>query len=100
MTPDDAISAAFRAASKELDRQPVQVEAYETFLLNTSEHLDLAAQFLTQIAEKREAANDETLASLEQCGLREILQASVSGLLALAHYPYLNRITMQGERLI
>ena len=69
MTPDDAISKAFRAASVELARQPVQADAYETFLLNTSEHLDLAAQFLTQIAERREVANDETLASLEQCGL-------------------------------
>lgn len=99
MTPDEAISAAFRASSRELARVPVRPDAYEAFLIKTSEHLDLAAQLLTRIASERENSNADTLTTLEQCGLREMLQATVSALLALGHYPYLKSINLEGELL-
>ena len=97
MTPDEIISAAFRAASKELSRSPIRPDAYEGFMVATSEHLDQAAQFFSKIAEERNTASLDTLTALEHYGMREILQATVSALLALGHYPYLDRIQMDGE---
>ncbi|MEE8551580.1 MAG: hypothetical protein V3T08_10045 [Gemmatimonadota bacterium] len=99
MTPDEAISAAFRAASTELARTSVRPDAYEGFLAATKEHLDLASQFFSKIAVHRDKAGYNAITTLEHQGLREILQATVSTLLALGHYPYLDRIHMDGEPL-
>lgn len=98
MTPDQAISAAFRAASQELARTFVKAESYEGFLISSADHLDQAAQLLTKIAQERGVAQDQhALTKLEHQGLREILQATVSTLLALGHYPYLKRVEIRGE---
>ena len=98
MTPDDAICAAFRAASKEIARAPVRPDAYEGFLVATSDHLDKAAKMLSNIAKFRgEGVDERAMASLEHIGLTEIMAATVSAMLALGHYPYLSRIVLQEE---
>lgn len=97
VTADQAITAAYRAASREFAREAARPAAYEAFLIATSDHLEKAAQVLTKIAVNREQSTSLAIRGLEAAGLREIMTASVSVLLALGHYPYLRRVEYTEE---
>lgn len=98
MTPDQAVSAAFRAAVKELSKAPPKVEAYGTFLAATGHRLERADRMFTTIAVKREELDEQTMAHLEHTGLHEVMAAAIAALMALAHYPYLSRIDLKDYR--
>lgn len=99
MTPDDAVTAVFKSAIREMGRVPLKPAAYESFLITVSERLDQAAQRFAQIAKARGGeADDETLTMLEHAGLHEIMSATVAAMLALGHYPYLSRIVLDEDR--
>ncbi len=95
MTPEQAISAAFRAASREMSRGMTtqKAQAYEAFLIQTSEHLDSAGKAWAGLAANRgPATTSNQAAGMEMHAYVQLLQATVGCLMALGHFPYLPRI--------
>ncbi len=94
MTPEQAVTEAFRAASRRVglgvaDRRS---ENYQALLIQTSEHLDGAAKAWTSIAQARPDTVEQDLEPIQLHAFVQILQATISCLLALAYFPYLRAI--------
>ncbi len=94
MTSDEAISAAFRAASREMARgmAPDKGGAYEAFLIQTGEYLDGSSQSWARLAEARPRITASQAEGMEMHAYIQILQATIGCLMALGHFPYLPRI--------
>jgi hypothetical protein len=92
MTPIEALNCAVAATEKALENGLTQGGAYQHFLIQSGERLDNAAQALTAVAMNRPHLRDRGVARFEMAAYFQILQAAISVLLALAHFPYLDRI--------
>jgi len=80
---------------------PNKAEAYQGFLVQSSNTLAEAAKALIMIARSRPTESSEVMASLEMHAYREILQGTIGALMALGHFPYLGNIDSEivGEKL-
>jgi hypothetical protein len=94
MTPEEAISTAFRAASKEIatGMTSKRAEAYQGFLTAASGYLNDAAKGLTMVANHRPNVSDSQMDALEMHAYHQVLQATITSLMALSHFPYLGNI--------
>lgn len=95
MTPEEAISAAFRAASRGMAQgiSPSKASAFEVFLVQANDSVKQTAKALTMVAKYRpDATTDEQIALLEMHAYNQTLQMAVTCLMALGHFPYLGNI--------
>ena len=103
ISPDEAITAAFRAASIVLRDEPPRRNAFESFLIAASENLDNAGKAFAQIAAKRPELTASQAEALERYAYICCLEATISGILLLGHFPYLPSVPEAfpgGERLL
>ena len=100
MTPDEALDCAVETVKRRLGGRLTQmgVSAYEPFLYQSDEHLELASRALTRVAMARPTVSDREVAKLEEAAYFQALQAAISVLMALAHFPYLPNVDTEEVR--
>lgn len=94
MTPEESISAAFRAASREMSRGMTanKAAAFQGFLVQTSQTLNETAKAFAAVSGLRPKGSAEDIARLEAYAYNQILQATISAIMALGHFPYLEGV--------
>lgn len=95
MTPEEVICVAFRAASRGIaqDFTPKTASAFEVFLVQAHDSVKQTAKALTLVAKERpNATNGAQIEMLEMHAFNQTLQAAVTCLMMLGHFPYLKNI--------
>ncbi len=101
MTPDEAITAVLRAAAREVAHglAPERASAYDTFVEMNQEQADEAMQAWNYLVANRPRITSTEAARMEKDAYDAILKASVSSMLALAHFPFLDKIDFDIEEI-
>ncbi len=95
MTPEESITAAFRAASGEMSKGMTanKAGAFHGFVVQASHTLNETAKAFAAVSELRPNGSTEDIARLEAYAYNQILQTTITVLMALGHFPYLDRIS-------
>ena len=94
MTPDEAVTAVLRSSAKEIARglAPEKATAYDGFVELCQERADEAMQNWNFLIGSRQKITGSEAARMERDAYDAILQLAVAANLALAHFPFLDRI--------
>ncbi len=93
LTPDEAISIAFRAASRGMAQgiTPRKASAFEVFLVQVNDSTKQTAKAITMVAKYRpDATTKGQIAMLENHAFNQTLQTAINSLMLLGHFPYLD----------
>ncbi len=94
MSPDEAITAAYRAAAHEIARglAPDRAAAFEGFMIETGGHAVAISESWSNLAMARPIMTPVCADSAEMRVYTDTLATAVSALLTLAHFPHLEKI--------